>query len=501
MANINIKISQSVADQINKINLQNGAATKGTLAQILDSYATTANSVNTSYSTYSSWNLAGSTITLLYSDGATKTYTGVTGFNQNAASGVATATGYQFFKDGLVSVSETGSIKLNYTTSISNGVTVLGLTTAGGTNASSTLSYLLPTTSTSYNADYGNIGVVVNGATTTDAAGNLGGSITKITETADKFITSLVIEGVFQVSGNANTIGQGLTSTNVSGNLTSYKVDYRDGSYQYITGGTTPISNSQVIDEKLFADASRFATADVINVNLPSVTYSDFQISSGAGNDLITIQGGGGRLNVNAGSGNDKITTLSGSHKIDGDTGFDTLVYEASLKSVTVTQTTGGFQIKAVSGTDTNVISNIERVQFTDNSLAFDLTGTAGQAFRVYQAAFNRKPDLTGLGYWINEMDKGSSLSNVAGGFFQSPEFIALYGSSTPSDNVLITNLYLNVLHRPLDQAGFDYWSGQLKSGVITQAGVLASFSESSENQLQVLAAIQNGIEYTVWLG
>jgi hypothetical protein len=500
MANINIKISQSVADQINRINLQNGAATKGTLAQILDSYATTANSVNTSYATYSSWNLAGSTLTLIYSDGATKTYTGVTGFNQNAASGVATATGYQFFKDGLVSISETGSIKLNYTTSISNGVTNLGLISAGGTNGSSNLSYLLPTTSTSYNADYGNIGVIVNGATTTDAGGNLGGSITKITETADKFISSLVIEGVFQVSGNANTIGQGLSSTNVSGNLSSYKVDYRDGSFQYITGGTTPISNSQVIDEKLFADASRFATADVINVNLPSVTYSDFLISSGAGNDLITIQGGGGRLDVNAGSGNDKITTLSGSHKIDGDTGFDTLVYEASLKSVVITQTTGGFQIKAVSGTDTNIVSNIERVQFTDNNLAFDLNGAAGQAFRIYQAAFNRKPDLGGLGFWIDSLDKGNSLASVSAGFVGSAEFKALYGAN-PSNQTLVTNFYANVLNRAPDQGGFDYWVGLLNNGTINAADTLRSFSESPENQLQVLAAIQNGIQYTVWLG
>lgn len=501
MANINIKISQSVADQINRINLQNTLPTKGTLAQSLDFYTTAANSVNAAYVSPASWNLVDSTLTLIYSDGATKVYTGVTGFNQNATSGAAVATGSQFFKDGLVSIAEVGSIKLNYTTSVSNGVTSLSLTATGGTNASSSLSYLLPTTSASYNTDYGNIGVAVNGATTTDAAGNLTGSITKITETADKFISSVVVEGVFQVSGNANTIGQGLTSTNVSGTLSSYKVDYRDGSYQYITGGATAISNSQVIDEKLFADESRFSTDDVINVNLPGITYSDFQISSGAGNDLITIQGGGGRLNVNAGSGNDKITTVSGSHKIDGGTGFDTLIYDASLKSVAISQTTGGFQIKGASGPDTNLVSNIERLQFNDDNIAFDINGTAGQAYRVYQAAFNRKPDLPGLGYWIDAMDKGASLTNVAGGFFQSPEFKALYGSSAPVDSVLITNLYLNVLHRQPDQGGYDYWSAQLASGALTQAGVLASFSESTENQLQVLGAIQNGIEYTVWLG
>jgi hypothetical protein len=154
-----------------------------------------------------------------------------------------------------------------------------------------------------------------------------------------------------------------------------------------------------------------------------------------------------------------------------------------------------------VNGADTDIVSNVERVQFTDQNIALDINGVGGQAFRVYQAAFNRQPDLAGLGYWINDLDHGLTLTNVAGGFFQSAEFVALYGSSTPTDNVLITKLYQNVLHRQPDQAGFDYWASQLKIGGITQAGVLASFSESPENQVQVLGSIQNGIEYTVWLG
>ena len=33
--------------------------------------------------------------------------------------------------------------------------------------------------------------------------------------------------------------------------------------------------------------------------------------------------------------------------------------------------------------------------------LALDINGTAGQVYRLYQAAFDRKPDLVGLGYWI----------------------------------------------------------------------------------------------------
>jgi len=105
---------------------------------------------------------------------------------------------------------------------------------------------------------------------------------------------------------------------------------------------------------------------------------------------------------------------------------------------------------------------------------------------------------LKGLGYWIADMDKGSSLTTVAAGFMLSPEFQKLYGSS-PSNTTLITNFYQNVLHRTPDKAGFDYWLDQLNTKKITAAGALASFCESAENQAMVIGSIQNGIEYLLW--
>jgi hypothetical protein len=35
-------------------------------------------------------------------------------------------------------------------------------------------------------------------------------------------------------------------------------------------------------------------------------------------------------------------------------------------------------------------------------AVALDVDGAAGQAYRLYQAAFDRAPDKNGLGYWIN---------------------------------------------------------------------------------------------------
>jgi hypothetical protein len=62
---------------------------------------------------------------------------------------------------------------------------------------------------------------------------------------------------------------------------------------------------------------------------------------------------------------------------------------------------------------------------------------------------------------------------------------------------LLVSKLYANVLHRAPDAAGQAYWLGVLDTGLVSQAGVLASFSDSPENQAQLVGTIQNGFEYT----
>ena len=75
-------------------------------------------------------------------------------------------------------------------------------------------------------------------------------------------------------------------------------------------------------------------------------------------------------------------------------------------------------------------LTGVERIQFTDGILAFDASGDLGQAYRLYQAAFNRTPDQDGgLGYWISVMDSGAYFSSVAQSFVDSAEFRAIYGT------------------------------------------------------------------------
>ncbi|MFZ6801014.1 DUF4214 domain-containing protein [Undibacterium sp. Di24W] len=211
------------------------------------------------------------------------------------------------------------------------------------------------------------------------------------------------------------------------------------------------------------------------------------------------LRGSTGDDNIYGYAGSDTIKNSPGNDYINGGSGLDFLVMSGNIDEYSISGSLNNFVIKDKFGDDgVDSVSQVERLLFNDYALAFDIDGAAGQAYRLYQAAFNRQPDLKGLGYWIEKLDDGMSLTKVAAEFYRSDEFRSMYGSF-PTDAAFITTLYQNVLHRAPDVGGFNYWSDKLYSGSFSRAEVLASFSESAENQAQIIGQIQNGIEYIDW--
>jgi hypothetical protein len=195
----------------------------------------------------------------------------------------------------------------------------------------------------------------------------------------------------------------------------------------------------------------------------------------------------------------DTITNLVVSQSIDGGAGIDTLVYTSNSTTVVISKSGGNTVVTNTATGEVDTLINVERLKFADTAIALDTSGVGGQAYRVYKAAFNRTPDLGGLGFWISGMDGGVSLNTVGQGFVNSAEFKAVYGTS-PTNAQIVTRFYDNVLGRAADSGGYNYWLGVLNSGGGSVAGVLAAFSESSENQAGVIGVIGNGFAYTPFI-
>lgn len=190
------------------------------------------------------------------------------------------------------------------------------------------------------------------------------------------------------------------------------------------------------------------------------------------------------------------VNSVSGSVRVQGLTGTDTLSINVASSAATLQADLKQFTYTKANGSFAGVyLDSVERIQFTDKTIALDIEGNAGQTYRLYKAAFDRKPDAAGLGYWLNQMDKGASLKTVAEGFVASNEFSTLNGTN-PTSTQLTTSLYQHVLGRTPDQTGLAYWVAQLDNRQMSASEVLMGFAESAENKIAVSGQIQGGIEY-----
>jgi len=98
---------------------------------------------------------------------------------------------------------------------------------------------------------------------------------------------------------------------------------------------------------------------------------------------------------------------------------------------------------------------------------------------RIYRAAFLRDADIGGLRFWYAKHRSGTRIAAIAEQFARSSEFQRRYGSL--GNRAFVQRIYQNVLGRPGDAAGIDFWTRRLDTRRATRGAVLASFSESGE--------------------
>lgn len=185
---------------------------------------------------------------------------------------------------------------------------------------------------------------------------------------------------------------------------------------------------------------------------------------------------------------------------ITGTAGIDAQAFSGLASNYTITATKDGFLVTDNTLHLSTSLASIERLTFSDKSIALDVDhGNGGEVFRLYQAAFNRAPDKSGLGFWMDAMDHGKSLNDVASGFVGSAEFQKLYGAN-PTNDALVTAMYHNVLHRDPDAGGMKFWLDAMNGGM-SSTQLLTSFSDSTENMANIAKIIGQGFEYTPFHG
>lgn len=492
MTTVNVKLSQLTINNQNTLSAKSG---KGTLADTIDIFFVASHTFNIAHPYYTSSSIIGNSARVGYSDGAFMNFSGLAIANPAASIGTATAANIEKYFPSAYRMAYSGSLDYSYA-KVSGGT---NFQNTGGTINDIMIQTLLSSSDPNYSSITGNATIGMHGAISLLSSGLFTGTISSLTGQSDRFISSQTITGNFSISGNPLSVGQNLTSSTVSGVLNSFDERYNDGSFVNVSDSQIAVTGNTIFDQHLLADSSNFSGNDSFNISLPAALSSPWAIAAGAGDDQMTIQGGGSWLSASGGSGNDIVRFVDDGHVADGGSGTDTAILHANRADYVVTKVGANVTVRASSfGGGTDTLSNFERLQFADSTVALDVTGVAGQAYRLYQAAFNRTPDAEGLGFWIHYMDGGMTLNEVAAQFMASKEFKTAYGNQ-PGNADFIDKLYHNVLHRAGETGGVQFWMDYLSTGGGTQAKVLAFFGESPENQAALIGTIGNGFAYSYY--
>jgi len=116
------------------------------------------------------------------------------------------------------------------------------------------------------------------------------------------------------------------------------------------------------------------------------------------------------------------------------------------------------------------------------------------QIANLYIAILGRNPEPAGFAYWTDNLANNNgtaqALQNITLAFSNSPEFVATYGGQTTAAAVGL--MYTNVLNRTADAGGLAYWEG-IANGYIASGYTIAQAYALTGNAIATAAAANTG--------
>ncbi|MEI4263464.1 DUF4214 domain-containing protein [Roseovarius sp. D0-M9] len=108
------------------------------------------------------------------------------------------------------------------------------------------------------------------------------------------------------------------------------------------------------------------------------------------------------------------------------------------------------------------------------------------QITAIYIAYYDRAPDPAGLQFWVDQVQAGRSLVQVASDFSTAAETKAKYpffdAPDVASADTFITSIYTNLFGRTPDAEGQAFWSAQLSSGSTPVGEIILAILEGAQD-------------------
>ncbi|SER47009.1 hypothetical protein SAMN05421690_102916 [Nitrosomonas sp. Nm51] len=201
---------------------------------------------------------------------------------------------------------------------------------------------------------------------------------------------------------------------------------------------------------------------------------------------------------IEGGSGKDYLTGFGGNDTLIGNAAIDTAVYSDQSSNYEINKLANGrWTVNHLAdGTDgMDTLIDIERIAFSDSSLALDLDGNAGITAKLLGAVFGQasisNKQLAGTG--LRFLDNGVSYETLT-----QLALDAALGNNATDRNAVVNLLYENVTGFPPSAADEAHFVGLLDSGehTIASIGILAAETALNQNNIDLIGLSQTGLEF-----
>ena len=270
---------------------------------------------------------------------------------------------------------------------------------------------------------------------------------------------------------------------------------------------------------RLFGKSERITSAGQITVNfgteienLIGSDQSDFlvgnwldnEIRGNDGNDRIfgqqgddSLIGGAGDDEISGWTGNDRLIGGDGSDTLDGGDGLDFAVFSAEKSdysisanaNLVITVTRDSF-----SESEKDELSGVERLEFSDVNLAFDIDGNAGIAAKVLGAFLGavglRQTDLAGQ--WLNLLDNGKTYDDLL-----QTAIDTIFGAN-PSGAQMVGHFFTALTGEEAPDDVISEWGGKVDNGELSAVELSRLVAEIDLNlaNIDYVGLYSTGVEY-----
>ena len=195
---------------------------------------------------------------------------------------------------------------------------------------------------------------------------------------------------------------------------------------------------------------------------------------------------------------NDTIKGQPGTDFFDGGLGIDTVVYSGPQERYSITKSGTRYVVSEPTGSDdTDYLSNIERLQFSNCKVALDLGGNAGQAARLIGALLGPSfiKDKALAGVVIGLIDQDYSIESIANLGLNTSFYLTLAGSTKNED--FVNHVFRNVVGRPPEVNEQKTYVDMLNAGTSQAAlAVMAAGTEFTASQIGLTGLTSHGWDF-----